>query len=389
MMYLNLPMLSYFTIYGITVLAYLWYRFIFRFIFELKKKKESFYLTDYPYSVVVPAYNEEPWLLKNCIESLMKSWGTHEVIIVNDGTKDEAFLKTLSEMKKKYPDLKIIHQENMGKRYAQKAGMDIAKYPFIVTVDSDAYVFENSIPKLLQPFSDLKVGAVTGRAHAINRNKNMLTKMIDARYKNAFGFERAALSALGVVTCCSGVLSAYRTNVINPLLDRYIHQRFLGEECTYGDDRHLTNLVLMNDYKIEYVDEAIVYTDVPSSFRKFVKQQVRWKKSFIRESLVALSFSWKKSFWLTLEVAWNLFLPYFALIARLATIFLIFIYPAEIFTFIIAVITIAIIRNLLLWFEDKKAAFWSIPYAFIHEFVLYWLFWYALFRLKDRRWGTR
>jgi len=380
---------GYFLIYGITVLVYLWYRFFFRFIWELRKKKKLYTLTDFPYSIVIPIYNEPEHLLRQCLKSCLNSWGTHEVIAVNDGSKDKHVKKVLNEFKKKHPELTIINQENKGKRYAQKAGMEVAKFPYIVTVDSDAYLFPDVIPRLIQPFKNYKVGATTGRAHAINRDTNVLTKMIDARYKNAFGFERAALSVLGVVTCCSGVLSAYRTEIVKPLLDRYVHQKFLGEECTYGDDRHLTNLVLMKGYKIEYVDEAIVYTDVPDKFTKFVKQQVRWKKSFIRESLVALSFSWKQSFWLTLEVLWNLILPYFAVIARITVIILALIYPLEILTFIFAVITIAIIRNLVLFFEDRKAAIWAIPYAFIHEFILYWLFWYALFRLKDGRWGTR
>jgi len=543
----------YFEIYAITVLAYLWYRFIFRFIYELKKKTNTFFLEKYPYSVVVPVYNEKPELLTKCIRSLVESEGEKEIILVNDGSQKKELLQTIDELQKKY-GIKVLHQQNKGKRYAQKLGIEAAKYPFIVTVDSDSVVFPYSILRLLQPFKDKKVGAVTGRAEALNRNENLLTRMIDARYKNAFGFERASLSALGVITCCSGVLSAYRKEVILPIMDKYVHQKFLGAECTYGDDRHLTNLVLMNDYKIKYVDEALVLTEVPNNYRQFFKQQClppteklivrkngkiqiikigdfgvkygwnrikgyqtlsfnpetlkiewkditgvlkekkngrlkeitfnngrkivttcdhefflptydgffkkkagnlkvgdfipfvnryktdqkfihslsssklnftkiksikekryigdvydievkdnhnflsysgiftsncRWKKSFIRESLVCLSFCWKKSFWLTLEVLWNLLLPYFSIGARIFAIFWLIVDPSNFFKFFISIVIIAVLRNLLLFIEDRKSAIYSIPYAFLHEFGLYWLFFYAPFKLKETAWGTR
>ena len=43
--------------------------------------------------------------------------------------------------------------------------------------------------------------------------------------------------------CCSGPFSAYRKEIIDKVKEKYITQYFLGENCTYGDDRHLTNLV--------------------------------------------------------------------------------------------------------------------------------------------------
>jgi hyaluronan synthase/N-acetylglucosaminyltransferase len=369
-------------------LGYLWYRYIFRFIWQIKKKHTGYDFEDFAYSVVVPVYNEKPHLLEQCVRSLVESKGTKEIIVVDDGCKDSALLQKMNDLKKEFGII-LLHQENKGKRYAQRLGIEKAKYPYIVTVDSDSTVSYLSIIRLLQPFRNVETGAVTGRCEALNRNDNLLTKMIDARYKNAFGFERASLSALGVVTCCSGVLSGYKKEIILPLMDRYVHQRFLGEECTYGDDRHLTNLILMQKYKVEYVDEAIVLTEVPDNYRQFLKQQLRWKKSFLRESLVTLSFSFKTSFWLTFEVLWNLILPYFSLGARISMIYLLITNPMEIFSLAIGIITIAFVRNLLLFFEDRKSAYYSIPYAFFHELVLYWLFFYAPFKLKDRKWGTR
>src|SRR5690606_15856453 len=77
-------------------------------------------------------------------------------------------------------------------------------------------------------------------------------------------------------------------------LDEWLEQKFLGRNCTFGDDRSLTNFILRK-YKAVYSVEARAETVVPDTFRKYLKQQQRWKKSWVRETLIASSFMWKKS----------------------------------------------------------------------------------------------
>jgi len=378
---------TYYIIYGITVLAYLWYRFFFRFLWELKRKYFGFMLKDYPYSVVVPVYNEKPELLEECIKSLIDSAGTKEIIVVDDGSNNNC-MEILAPYLKK-GKIRVFLQSNKGKRYAQKLGIENARFPYIVTVDSDSVVETYSIQRLIQVFENPKIGAATGRIKALNRNRNWLTKMTEAFYLNASFFGRASLSSFNVVTCCSGALAAYRGDVIKPLMDKYVHQRFLGVECSFGDDRYLTNLVLMNNYGTSYVDEAVVYTEVPETFSKFWRQQLRWRTSMIRENIICLSFAWKRSFILCLESFWNLFIPYFSLPARVFVLVLLIYYPWEIFSFLLGILTVGIIRNLLLAFEDRKSFIYSLLYVFVSEFILYWLYFIALFQLKGKSWGTR
>jgi hyaluronan synthase/N-acetylglucosaminyltransferase len=259
----------------------------------------------------------------------------------------------------------------------------------IVTIDSDTIVDKDAIVELIKPFNDPRVGATTGNVRALNRDFNLLTKMIDARYLSAFNFERNALSSFGIVTCCSGVLSAYRRSLIDNLKDKYISQMFLKKLCTYGDDRHLTNLVLQQKYKVVYVRSAIACTEVPYHFKAYVKQQLRWKKSFIREAVITFSYSYKTNFLLFLETLYNLVIPFFSLIARVIIVALAITFPITILPIGLSIVIIAFLRNILLFIEEGRVALYLIPYAFIHELVLYWLYWYALFTLKDTRWGTR
>src|SRR6185503_6194363 len=96
------------------------------------------------------------------------------------------------------------------------------------------------------------------------------------------------------VTCCSGCCSAYRKSYVDPILDEWRTQKFLGAQCTYGDDRSLTNFLLRQGYRTIYAPEALSQTIVPDTWSKFLKQQLRWKKSWTRESLIAAMFMWKR-----------------------------------------------------------------------------------------------
>tara|TARA_Y100000310_G_scaffold142407_1_gene141940 strand:- start:5394 stop:6545 length:1152 start_codon:yes stop_codon:yes gene_type:complete len=375
-------------IYVYLIVFYLWYRFLLRFISDIRFSKEQA-----PYrkkvTIVVPVYNEKPSMLKLCVRSLIEAEGEKQIVLIDDRSTDESWA-LLQSLKKQFPEIKIIRlKENKGKRYAQFIGLHFSLGDFVVTVDSDTVLKKNAITELLKPFRDPRVGATTGNARAFNRESNFLTKMIDARYKNAFTFERQGLSSFGIVTCCSGVISAYRTGIIQQLKKDYISQKFLGKLCTYGDDRHLTNLFIKKGYKIIYVNDAIAYTDVPTKFKQYVVQQLRWKKSFLRESLVILPHALKHNWLLALEVILNLVIPFLSLVARLLIIYLIFTAPITLIPIAISIVLIAVLRNILLFMEDPRAAIYSVPYAFIHELFIYWLYWVALFTMKDTGWGTR
>ena len=96
-----------------------------------------------------------------------------------------------------------------------------------------------------------------------NKTENLLTRMLAVRYVMAFEFFRASTSVFKTVMCCSGVLSAYRAKVVSRLQGAWLNQEFLGQKCTYGDDRALTNFVLREGYHTVYQRTAEVKTLAP------------------------------------------------------------------------------------------------------------------------------
>lgn len=379
------PINWYFAIYTGFVLIYLWLRFS---MFVLGKEPEY---KDYPsfMSVIVPCFNEEPKLLKKCINSLIESDGKKEIIVIDDGSKNEDTLKMLKTFEK---FVKVLYlKNNLGKRHAQYEGFKIMRGDVMVTIDSDTIIEKNALTELIKPFNDDNIGAIAGNVRVLNKNVNWLTKTIDARYRNAFEFERESQSSFGNVNCCSGVLSAYRTQLLKRVLKKYVFQKFLNEKCNFGDDRHLTNLILSMGYKVVFRKKSIAYTEAPTTIKEYIVQQIRWKQSFIRESLISMKFMSQKGFLFTLETLMIAIYPLFGLIVRLSIFIVPLFFPLMLIYYFVIINLMAIIINLNFIPEWEPFKF-SIFYAWIHIFIIYWLYFIALYKVFVQRttaWGTR
>lgn len=87
-------------------------------------------------SVIVPIYNNAPYL-EQCLTSILfQTYSDLEIICVNDGSTDES-LKILHTIAQKEPRITVLSQENAGVSAARNAGLDVAKGEYIAFVDSD------------------------------------------------------------------------------------------------------------------------------------------------------------------------------------------------------------------------------------------------------------
>lgn len=99
-------------------------------------------------SVIVPVYNGEKYL-KKCIESIInQTYKNLEIIIVNDGSKDNTF-KICCELEKKDARIKIINQENMGVSRSRNNAIVQSTGKYITFVDSDDYLEDDAYFKCL------------------------------------------------------------------------------------------------------------------------------------------------------------------------------------------------------------------------------------------------
>ncbi|HWJ50139.1 MAG TPA: glycosyltransferase family 2 protein [Solirubrobacteraceae bacterium] len=382
----------YFGVYSVCVTTYILSRFVFSLFYRSKPDAGI----EPPIAIVMPGFNEQDAIAASLRSLLALEYPREklELIAVNDGSTDG----TLAEMERVAEESQgrvrvIDFPENRGKRAAMAAGIRASEAEVIVFVDSDSVVEPEALRRLVQPLADPRVGAVCGHANVLNVRETWLTRMQAVRYFVAFRVVKAAESVFNAVTCCSGCFSAYRREAILPRMEWWESQRFLGVESTFGDDRSLTNCVL-RDWRIVYEKKAISHTIVPTTFRAFVTQQTRWKRSWTRESLLVAKFIWRKhpvaAFFTYLSIVLPLLAPAAAVHALVwgplihgGTLPLIY---------LAGIYALAMVYSLYyVIFQDEYSLVWvyGILFVFFYLGIMLWQTYYAIVTCRTAAWGTR
>jgi hyaluronan synthase len=346
-------------------------------------------------SYVVPCKNEEGAIEKTvhkCFESEYPK-DKLEVIIINDGSTDRTG-KILAEMQKIYPNLVVVNWEkNRGKRHGMHEGFRRARGEIVVQLDSDSYIEPKTFRNLIEPFRNPRVGAVCAHADPDNADQNFLTRMQAAYYFMSFRILKAAESTFFSVFCCSGCSSAYRKSVVEPIMDDWLHEKFLGLPITLGDDRALTNRVLEQGYLTVYSDEVQAYTICPTTLKMLFTQQVRWKKGWFVNSVRASRFIARSNPF----VAFTYFFPLIAVtilapfMATRALIYNPIVNHTWPIYYTVGMLLVAFVIVVYYRFVSKENKYWPYLFAWslLNMLVLSFVLFYALATIQNRRWGTR
>ncbi|MEJ3403215.1 glycosyltransferase [Rathayibacter sp. YIM 133350] len=365
---------------------------------------ELFRLNGLKVGVAVPMFNEDPLMLRAALASIhAQSRRPASIVVVDDGSAgDEAAQEAdswLARFERHGVRATVVRfPSNRGKRQALVTALDSQPdVDLLLCVDSDTVLEEHALERVLLPFVDPATTVVTGLVLALNHDRNLLTRLIDLRYANAFLFERAAYSRLGSVLCACGSLALYRADVLHKYRTDFLEQSFLGRPAVFGDDRRLTNYGLLEG-RTAFRADAVAYTAVPEKMGHYIRQQIRWNKSFFRESLWVLRnmpFA-KPAFWLTfVELStWLLFTAVLVsafVVSPLVTGGLL-VGPYVVFMALLAYARSVRYVELteLHSSRDIWVGFLLAPlYGFLHVGVLMWLRLYSLATLRSGTWGTR
>lgn len=376
-------------LYSLTVTAYLLSRFVIAFFYSPPACEAGYAPA---VTVVIPVKNDDKIIARAVERCYLSNYPKDrlEVIVVNDGSTDRT-MEEIKKVKSSYPELAVIDLKiNRGKRCAMAEGARAAKGDILVYIDSDSLIGRDSLKYIVQGFSDPKVGAVSGHANVLNGDDNLLSRMQEVRYYLAFRVSKAAEHRFSAVSCCSGTLSAYRKSYLMKILDKWLNQKFLGAAATLGDDRSLTSFILKK-YRVLYDCRATVETVVPVRWGEFFKQQLRWKKSWFRESVIAAGFIWRKH-----PAASAAFYAAFALPLISPLIVLnAFIYrplflgqPPAYYLFGFCLMSLLYSFYYLLKRPNNKWIY-GICFCLLYMIALSWQTYYAVITCRRNHWGTR
>ena len=265
-------------IYAVLFLGLYFEVFLFVSFFEkVPKKKNTNTPTHYPLvSIIVPCFNEER-TLRGTTESLLALHYPQdklEIIIVNDGSKDTT--QTIGEdLASKHPNVHFFSKPNGGKWTAVNFGIEHSRGEFVGCLDADSFVAPEALTEVVKLFeSDPEVGAVVP-AMRVRHPKNLLELMQSAEY--TFGiFVKKTFDNLSAISVLPGPFSIYRRSVFEKIgLFRHAHNT---------EDMEMAFRMHANHLKIANAHTAVVYTNVPPTLRKLLKQRTRWAQGFLQNS---------------------------------------------------------------------------------------------------------
>lgn len=272
-------------------------------------------------SIIAPAYNEEASIVQNIRSLLSIDYPKLEVIVVNDGSKDNSLQKVIEyyslvkvdyafkqeiETEKvrgiykstnaAYSNLIFVDKENGGKADALNVGINISRSELFLAIDVDSIIESDAILKMVKPFIEenkrkvIAAGGVVrvansceiqdGRIIKVNYPKSLWAKFQVLEYFRAFTLGRMAWSRVNGLLIISGAFG---------LFDKKIVMAVGGyDKTTVGEDfelvvrmRKYMHTVTKQKYKVAFIPDPLCWTEVPSKFKTLRNQRNRWTRGSI------------------------------------------------------------------------------------------------------------
>lgn len=271
-------------------------------------------------SLIAPAYNEGFTIEENVKSLLSLNYNNYEVILVNDGSKDnsmEILIKTYDLVRTKlnfhplietkaikqiytsrnaaYKKLIVVDKENGGKADALNVGLNIAKNPYVVCIDVDCILDKDSLLKLAKPFLEsygkrtIATGGVVrianqcviknGRLIEVNIPDLMLPRIQVLEYLRAFLLGRMAWGRLDGLLLISGAFGAFDKEIA--LLSGGYDTKTVGEDMELVVRMRRYMIENKIPYTVSYIPDPLCWTEAPEEFKIFKKQRSRWMRGTI------------------------------------------------------------------------------------------------------------
>ncbi|GME44857.1 hypothetical protein EAF04_006864 [Neofusicoccum parvum] len=151
---------------------------------------------------------------------------------------------------------------------------------FIWTSDSDTLVLPDTTDKVIGAMTlDPLIGGSSVTLGIHNAQENWITRLGAAVYWSEMAITRSQNGAVDAVDCQPGPCAAFRFAAIEDIIFRWYTQTSLGIRTIVNEDRHLTTLLLLQNYKVTFLSTALALTDTPPTLVRWLLQQLRWARA--------------------------------------------------------------------------------------------------------------
>ncbi|UQS84971.1 glycosyltransferase [Apilactobacillus apisilvae] len=225
-------------------------------------------------SIIVPSHNETD-TLRGAIDSISKiDYQNFEIVLVDDKSDDDT-LDIMYELQKKYANqfrIKIVPIEvNQGKANAMNKGFAASEGKYIMGIDADSLIAENSVTEMVKTLaSDKNLGAVAGKPVVRNRT-TILGRLQLLEYIGVIDIIKKAQSFLyGRINTVSGVMVGFRREAIEDVGGWHTD--------VITEDIDITWRMYRKHWQVRYQPAMICWILVPENTRSLIKQRRRWAR---------------------------------------------------------------------------------------------------------------
>jgi cellulose synthase/poly-beta-1,6-N-acetylglucosamine synthase-like glycosyltransferase len=267
-----------------------------------------------PVSVVVPAYNERAGIVESVRGMLSMRYPQLEVVVVDDGSTDDtvALLVSAFELRsvpRRVPadiptrgevvdvlmspivPLVVVRTTNSGRSDSLNTGVNAARYPLVCFVDADSILDPDSLLTVAKPFADdparvVATGGVVrvvndcsvahGRVTDVRVPRGWLARIQTVEYLRAFLMGRTGWSRLGALAIISGAFGMFRRDVVVEVGG--LDPTNLGEDFDLVTRIHRRMRDERRPYRVVFVAEPVVWTEVPPTLAVLRRQRKRWHR---------------------------------------------------------------------------------------------------------------
>ncbi len=280
----------------------------------------------FPVSVLVPAYNEEVTILDSVQSLLNLDYRLYEIIVVDDGSKDNTSQVLIDyfhmqrvdrpirrvipcqphEAVYEAPDtrvrLTLVRKKNGGKGDALNMGINASQFPYFLCLDADSMLQRDSLERIVQPVLEdddvIAVGGLVRIAQCVKieqgyvRNYslhtwNLLIIMQVMEYDRSFLASRILLDCFNGNLIISGAFGLFKKDVV--IAAGGYDNNTLGEDMELVVKLHMFCRNNQQKYSIRYEPNAVCWSQSPSSLNDLRKQRRRWHLGLFQSMMKAKS----------------------------------------------------------------------------------------------------
>ncbi|WP_202616020.1 glycosyltransferase family 2 protein [Edaphocola flava] len=268
-------------------------------------------------SLIAPAYNEGKTIQENVHSLLSINYNNFNVIVVNDGSKDnsmevltKAFDLILSDVayidtvptkmvkgiyvssNPSYGRLIVVDKENGGKADALNTGINVARNPYVVCIDVDCIMDKDVLLKLAKPFLEssckrvIATGGVvrianscvikSGKLVSVHAPDNLLARIQVLEYLRAFMLGRMAWAKMDGLLLISGAFGMFDREIV--LACGGYNTQTVGEDMELVVRMRRYMIEQKQPYTVQYIPDPLCWTEAPESYKILIKQRSRWTR---------------------------------------------------------------------------------------------------------------